>query len=109
MKTELSESPETFRAKFKAAARFWEPRRIAYNLVLTTVVAAWLIITWPHFRPAFTLQSLLLLLVLAAMANICYSVAYFADILLQFSPFRGLWQRQRWSLWLVGTLFGVLL
>jgi hypothetical protein len=72
-------------------------------------VVAWLILTWPHFRPALTLQSLLLLLVLAAMANICYSAAYVADMLLQFSPLRRLWQRRRWGLWLAGTLFGVLL
>jgi hypothetical protein len=108
MNTILSEPPETLRARLRDAARFWEPRRIAYNLILTAVVA-WLILTWPHFRPALTLQSLLLLLVLAAMANVCYSAAYLADVLLQFSPFRNLWQRQRWSLWLVGTLFAVLL
>jgi hypothetical protein len=109
MNTKLSEPPKTFGATFKDAARFWEPRRIVYNLVLTIVVFAWLILTWPHFRPALTLQSLLPLLVLAAMANVCYSTAYLADVLLQYSPFRHFWQRQRWSLWLVGTLFAVLL
>jgi len=109
MKTNLGEPPETFRARLRDTARYWEPRRIAYNLVLTAVVVAWLILTWPHFRPALTLQSLLLLLVLAAMANVCYSAAYLADMLLQFSPFRRLWQRRRWGLWLAGTLFGVLL
>ena len=109
MNTKLSEPPETFRAKLRDAARFWEPRRIAYNLVLTAVVVAWLILTWPHFRPALTLQSLLPLLVLAMMANVCYSAAYLADILLQFSPIRGRWQRGRWSLWLIGTLLAVLL
>lgn len=43
------------------------------------------------------------------MANVCYSVAYLADILLQFSPLHELWQRRRWGLWLAGTLFAVLL
>jgi len=109
MITKLIEPPKTFGARFKEAARFWEPRRIAYNLVLTAVVVAWLIFTWPHFRPALTLQSLLPMLVLAAMANVCYSTAYLADVLLQFSPFRILWQSRRWSLWLAGTLFAVML
>jgi hypothetical protein len=109
MNTKLSGPPETFGGRLRDAARYWEPRRIAYNLVLAAVVVAWLILTWPHFRPALTLQSLLLLLVLAAMANICYSAAYVADMLLQFSPLRRLWQRRRWGLWLAGTLFGVLL
>jgi hypothetical protein len=109
MNTKLSEPPKIFRARLKDAARYWEPRRIAYNLVLTAVIFTWLILTWPHFRPALTLQSLLPLLVLAAMANVCYSTAYLADVLLQISPFRDLWQCRRWSLWLVGTLLAVLL
>jgi hypothetical protein len=109
MESKLSEPPETLGARLRDAARYWEPRRINYNLVLAAVVAAWLVSTWPHFRPALTLQSLLLFLVLAVMANVCYSAAYLADILLQFSPVRGLWQRRRWSLWLAGTLFAALL
>jgi len=48
------------------AIRYWEPRRIVYNLVLSAVVIAWLVLTWPRFRVAFTLQALLLLLMLAA-------------------------------------------
>jgi hypothetical protein len=39
------------------ALRYWEPRRIAYNLVLGAVVVAWVVVTWPHFRPALTLQA----------------------------------------------------
>jgi hypothetical protein len=109
VKTKFSEQPGTFGAMFRDAARYWEPRRIAYNLVLTAVVVAFLLLTWPHFRPALTLQSLPPLLILAAMANVCYSVAYLADFLLQFSPFCDLWQCRRWGLWLAGTLVAVLL
>jgi hypothetical protein len=109
MKTRLAEPPETLKERLKAAARFWEPRRVTYNLILAAVVVAWLILTWPHFRSALTLPSLLFLLVLAAMANVCYSVAYPADILLQASTFRALWQHQKWGLWLAGTVFAVLL
>ncbi|HZM01518.1 MAG TPA: hypothetical protein VFC44_00720 [Candidatus Saccharimonadales bacterium] len=109
MKTTLSRSPENFRAMAKDAARFWEPRRIAYNLVLAAVVVAWLTLTWPHFRSALVLQSLLYLLGLAAMANVCYSVAYLADILRQSSPFRVRWRRHKWALWLAGTILAILL
>jgi hypothetical protein len=109
MKTTLIESSETFRAKLKDAARFWEPRRMVYNAVLTAVVLAWVAGTWPHFRPALQWQSLLLLLVLAAMANVCYCAAYLADLLLQFSKFREAWRQRRGWLWLAGTIFGVLL
>ena len=112
MKADWNEPPETFRATLGDAARFWEPPRLAYNLVLTAVGVVWLVWTWPHFRPALTLQSLLPLLVLAVMANVCYSVAYLADILLRSSPSRGLWQRQKWGkrgIWLAGTIFAVIL
>jgi hypothetical protein len=106
---QLSGVPDTFRAIVHDAIRYWEPRRITYNLVLAAVVVAWLVLTWPHFRPAFTLQSLLGLLALAAIANACYCTAYFADITMQRSSFRGIWQRRRWGLWLAGTLVAVVL
>jgi hypothetical protein len=109
METKLSEPPETFRASIRVAARYWEPRRIAYNLVLVAVAVTWLVLTWPHFRPALTLRSLLLLLVLAAIANVCYSAAYLAEVLLQFSPLRDLWQRQKLGLWLAGTILAIIL
>jgi hypothetical protein len=91
------------------AIRYWERRRIAYNLVLSAVVFAWIIGTWPHFRPAFKLSSLLFLVVLSALANLCYCAAYAADIPIQYSPIRSVWRHRRWTLWLAGTLFALLL
>lgn len=90
---------------FVAAARFWEPRRLPYNLVLAAVVIFWIAWTWPHFRPAFHLVPLLQLVVLAILANVCYSAAYFADLVLQAITPAGLWKRERWVLWVAGTLF----
>ena len=101
--------PNTFGAKLKEAVRFWEPRRISYNLALAVVVLAWFAFTWPHFRPALQWQSLLLMLVLAAMANACYCTAYLVDLILQFSRFREVWRQHRGWLWVAGTLLGVLL
>jgi hypothetical protein len=91
------------------AIRYWEVRRIAYNLVLTAVLIAWLTFTWPHFREAMTLPSLGLLVVLAVLANLCYTAAYVADIPMQISAFQPKWHRWRWLLWLAGTLFAILL
>jgi hypothetical protein len=101
--------PDAFKSIARNALHYWEPRRIIYNLVLAAVVVGWLVLTWPHFRPAFTLQSLLFLLAFAAMANVCYCTVYLVEIPLQYSSFRHLWQRRRWFLWLAGTLFAVLL
>jgi len=61
------------------AARFWEPRRLLYNLLLTTVVLIWVVKTWPHFRAAMTLESLGIMAVLALLANVCYCAAYLAS------------------------------
>ena len=91
------------------ALRYWERRRIAYNLVLAATVGLWVLLTWPHFRDALSLKGATLLLVLAVIANICYSVAYVADIPMQYSSLRTTWRRWRWSVWIAGTLFALLL
>ncbi len=101
--------PDPFRTLLADAIRFWEFRRIFYNLVLSLVVVAWLVLTWPHFRPAFTLQSLLLLFILGLLANACYCAAYFVDIPLQHSALGASWKRWRSALWVLGTLFAILL
>ena len=104
-----SSAPNPFRANLMAALHYWEPRRVGYNLVLFAVAIASITATWPHFRPAFTLNSLPPLIVLALLANVCYCAAYFVDLPLQMSVFAARWQRLRWSLWLLGTAFAVLL
>ena len=101
--------PLPLRVLLDDALRYWEPRRIGYNLLLAAVVLAWLSLTWPHFRGAITLQLLLVLTVLAVLANVCYCAAYLVDIPLQYSSFRSRWRRWRWALWLGGALFAVLL
>lgn len=91
------------------ALRYWEPRRIAYNLVLTCVCLGWLVFTWPHFRAALALPAFLPLFVLAVLANVCYCAAYVVDIPMQVSSFRAPWRRWRWGLWLAGMLFAAVL
>ena len=101
--------PGSFRELLADAVRYWEPRRIVYNLVLAAVVLAWIVFSWPHFRPALTPSSLLLLAILALLANACYCAAYLVDIPMQSSPLSIIWKRRRWGLWLIGTLFAILL
>jgi hypothetical protein len=99
-----------FREVLADAMRFWEPWRLPYNVLLCLVVAAWVALTWPHFRPAMKLQSLLLLMALALIANFCYCAAYLIDIPMQrLTPGTGFWKRQRWTLWIAGTLFAIVL
>ena len=97
------------RGALRRAAGFWERGRVAYNGLLALVVAAWILASWPHFRPALTVRSGLLLLALAALANACYCAAYAVDLALQ----RLLQGRDRpfWRvpLWCLGSVFAVVL
>ena len=91
------------------AARYWEPRRLIYNVVLTLVALIWLVSTWPHFRPALSLRSLYQLSILGVFANLCYSSAYVADIPVQYSSLGPVWRRRRGALWLAGMVVAIVL
>jgi len=101
--------PSEARTILDDAIRYWEPRRLGYNLVLTAVLIGWLAMTWLHFLAAFTLKSLLALFILAVLANAGYCAAYLVDVPMQSSSFREVWRRRRWLLWLTGTLFSTAL
>jgi len=91
------------------ASRYWEPRRLAYNGALALVAVGWLVITWPHFRPAFNVCAAGALIILAALANIGYSGVYLAELAAQLSPVCAAWLRWRSAVWLLGTLFALAL
>ena len=102
-------SPVQLREVLDDAIRYWEQRRVAYNIILVVVVAGWLVSTWPHFRSALSPSMFLVLFILAVLANVGYCAAYLADIPMQYSSFRPAWQRKRWVLWLMGTVFATVL
>jgi len=89
------------------AVKFWEPRRLLYNLLLFAVVVIWVVKSWPHFRPAMTWEALGIMTVLALLANVCYCSAYLAEILIQNAATNASWNRQRWAIWVAGTLFAI--
>lgn len=91
------------------AAQFWEPRRLWYNGILTLIVLLWLVLTWPHFRPALTLVALGKMMVLALLANVCYSFAYAAEFFLEGALPRALWGRFRLGVLVLGMLAAIVL
>lgn len=94
---------------FSSARKFWEPRRAAYNLVLAICVIAWIVVTWPHFRPAMNWADLARLLGLAAIANVLFSAGYIVDLLAQqISKPSALWSI-RWATFSLGMALAVLL
>jgi len=69
------------------AIRYWEPRRLFYNLLLVAVVAITFWLNLPSSRAAMTIDSVLWLLLLAVVANITYCAAYVVDLFVQASAF----------------------
>ncbi|HVN17387.1 MAG TPA: hypothetical protein VMU05_01400 [Dongiaceae bacterium] len=93
----------------REAARFWESRRAWYNGALLLVVLVWLAWTWPHFRPALTLDSLGKMLVLALLANLCYSAAYVVEFFLRAVSSGTAHRRLRWAVFVLGLLLALLI
>jgi len=93
----------------REAARFWERGRLVYNAILATVVLLWLVLTWPHFRPALTLGSFEAFAVLGLLANLCYSAAYLAEFFIQLPAPGPSRRRARIALLVLGILFALVL
>ena len=92
-----------------AAVRFWEPRRLFYNLLLLAVTVTWILATWPHFRPAMNLTAAFQISVLALLANVCYSAAYVVELVLQGASSGKVRQSLRWTVWVIGTILAFVL
>lgn len=94
---------------WRDAVRWWERRRLAYNAVLTALFVALTIRTWPRLRPELGPDKILPLVVLALLANLCYSTAYLVDPLLSTSPNASTRHRLRLALWVAGMFLAMLI
>src|SRR5262245_17853143 len=103
--TPRASQPAGFSEFAAAALRYWEPRRLFYNLALAAVVVAHVASAWPQSGSLVTWDNLFVLFLLAVLANILYCVAYAVDLFVQFSTLREPWARRRWILLLTGTAF----
>ncbi|MCE7872642.1 hypothetical protein DYH09_19975 [bacterium CPR1] len=96
-----------FRAVLDNSLAYWEIRRLAYNLVLTAIVLG--VDLLGPARGELLRYQLLPLVLLAVLANLCYSTAYLPDLVLQYSSYRPLWLRVRPLLFSFGLILaGVL-
>jgi hypothetical protein len=99
---------ESTHFSIRNAARFWEPRRLIYNAALTATALFWLFKDWTHFRPALSWHFLGVIAVLALLANLCHCAAYLADVVIQNVLLNSRWNRARWAIFTLGTLFAML-
>jgi hypothetical protein len=90
------------------AIRYWEPRRIVYNLVLGSVVLICFFLFAPPNK-SLSLDLIQLLFLLCVLANVAYCGAYVADLFAQMSGFRERWRGLRWLLFVVGLTFAAIL
>jgi len=95
----------TVRDSLTDAIAFWEPRRVISNLVLALVVIICFVVGYPASKAVLSIDFVLALFLLAVVANVAYCAAYLADVFVQVSGFREIWQRSRWVLFAIGTTF----
>jgi len=104
-----STASERLREAVSDALRCWEPRRIVYNLVLALIVLAYFAVSWPASLKAVSVEGVLVVFVLAVLANVCYCAAYLADVFVQVSGFREAWQKWRFVLFVIGVAFAAVI
>ena len=97
--------PQPFRESLTAALRYWEPRRLIYNLVLAGIVLTCFGIYYPRSRSAISINSLLFLFLMAVLANVAYCAAYPVDMFVSASGYLDEWRKYRWVVFLIGLLF----
>lgn len=84
------------------AIKYWEPRRVVYNLVLALIVVYYALPVVLREREFPWITGALGLFVLAVIANILYCAAYPVDIFVQMSDFKDVWVKFRWLLFVTG-------
>jgi hypothetical protein len=95
----------TLRESATDAIGYWEPRRIAYNVVLAAVVLVYFWIGYPKSKQMLSVDFILLVFLLAVLANVAYCAVYLGDVFAQVSGYRDLWRKYRWTVFAIGTIF----
>jgi uncharacterized membrane protein YfcA len=93
------------RERITEAIGYWEPRRVVYNAVLVLVVLGYFAADYPGSKAALNLDEVLVVFVLAVLANVAYCAAYVPDVFAQTSGFRDQWRKYRWIPFAIGVTF----
>jgi hypothetical protein len=99
----------TLREAVTSAIRYWEPRRLIFNIVLAVVVMACFAFNYPFSKSIISLDFVLVLFLLAVLANVAYCAAYVVDIFASASGYREQWWKLRWIIFAIGLLFAAII
>ena len=95
----------TLRESLTDAIHYWEPLRLAYNAVLAVIVLIYFWRRYPASKVTLSVDAILVIFLLAVLANVAYCAAYFVDIFAQWSGYCETWRKNRWILFAIGLLF----
>ena len=96
---------QTIKESVTAAIRYWEPRRLIYNMVLAGVVLMYFGMSYPGSKSTISVDFVLFLFLLAVLANVAYCAAYPVDVFVSASGYRDQWKKYRWVVFMIGVLF----
>jgi hypothetical protein len=91
------------------AIRYWEIRRLFYNLLLAAVLLAHFIASWPASWSVVSFDAVLGIFLLAVLANVAYSAVYVLDVFIQLSGFRESRRTWRRAVLVVGFAFAAVI
>jgi len=100
---------QTWRDHLTDAIKYWELRRPIYNATLAAIVLIYFGANYPNSKHLIALEPILLLFLLAVLANVAYCAAYFCDVFAQASGYRETWRSYRWILFVIGLMFAGIL
>ena len=83
--------------------------RLWYNAILFAIVLLWVVLSWPHFRPALNWADLGRMTILGLLANVCYCAAYVAEFFIQGALPAKFWRRARSVVWVTGMLLAIVI
>jgi hypothetical protein len=99
---------QTLRESVTAAIRFWEPRRLIYTGALASIVLIYFGMNYPASKAVVSIDSILVLFLMAVLANVAYCAAYLVDIFVRSSGYLEQWRKYRWLVFVVGLLFAAI-
>jgi len=82
---------------------------LIYNAVLAVVVLIHFGMNYPASKSVLSIDFVLLLFLLAVLANVVYCAAYPVDIFVRASSYGEQWRKYRWVIFMIGLLFAAVI